>query len=387
MTKRNKISIIIYSNFPIQGGYENLVYDLSKNLSLKVDISVVCIDVTNKKLIPPAVRIFPIFYQINLRYLGFLISMLINTVKSFFYLIKEKPDLINVHPSFPAGLIILLPSKLLNIPVVCTCHGADIQINKEFRYGLRLNKIAGFLLNIILKCTDSTVVVSKSMIKDAVESGSHISKITVIENGIEVKSKQSTENIITKYNINDNDLVILFLGRLHPKKRPKDLVKGFSLIYDKIPNSKLIIAGKGSEETFLKKMVSNLDISDRVSFTGFISPETGKWELIERCDIFVLPSIIEGLPISVLEAMSYGKPIIATNVLPFPNIIKDNETGILVDPKSPEELANAMLKLLSKTDERLCMGKLAKKDFKDRFDISKTSKNYLKLYNKIISMK
>lgn len=277
----------------------------------------------------------------------------------------------------------LLPSKLLKIPIVCTCHGADIQINREYNYGLRLNKISGFLLKQILKNTDSTVVVSKSMIKDAVDSGSEISKINVIENGIEIKSTQSSENIITKYHINENDLIILFLGRLHPKKRPSDLIKAFYLIYDKMPFSKLIIAGKGSEENILKEMVTNLNISDRVIFTGFVSPETGKWELIQRCDIFILPSLIEGLPISILEAMSYGKPIIATNVLPFPDIIKDKETGILVDPKSPEELAKAMLKLLSQRNERLYMGKLAKEDFKNRFDIKTTSNNYLNLFNKI----
>jgi glycosyltransferase involved in cell wall biosynthesis len=222
------------------------------------------------------------------------------------------------------------------------------------------------------------------MIKAAVDSGSEIPKIYTIENGINLQETGKTEvDILKKYKIEKNEFIILFLGRLIPVKRPEDLIKAFSLIYNKIPKSRLIIAGSGNEESKLRKLISDLNISNRVILTGFVSPKTGKWDLLERCDISVSPSLVEGLPIATLEAFSYGKPVIATNIKAFTEIIKNMETGILVKPKSPEELSKAILELAKNKEKRLIIGKRAKKEFNVRFNIQKTAEEYLKLYEKV----
>ena len=387
MEKKIKLSLITYTNFPVYGGFENLVYNLAENLSSKVNVQLVCIKITAQRPIPNSIEVFPILsYIYKIKYFGFVFSNIINMIKYYNYLKKERPDIINAHPTFPIGLFAMIPAKILNIPLICTSHGGEILLNEEFGYGLRLNKFAAFLLKIILKNVDIHILVSKSMIKDAVDSGSEISKTYILENGINMQELGKTEiDILEKYKIKDNEFIILFLGRLIPTKRPEDLINAFSLIYKKIPNSKLIIAGSGDEESKLRKLISNLHIANRVIFTGFVSPKTGKWELLKRCDIFVLPSLLEGLPIAILEAMSYGKPIIATNVLPFQEIIKNIVTGILVEPKSPEELSKAILELARNKEKMLIIGQNAKKEFNLRFDIQRTGEEYLNLYKKVLN--
>ena len=380
-----KISLIIYSKFPVNGGYENLVYDLAEELSSKAKVQLVCTEITSEKPLPNLIEVFPILnIKFTIRYIGFFFSNLINMINYFNYLRKESPDVINAHPSFPAGFIALVPAKILKIPIICTSHGGDIQLNEEIGYGVRFNKFAAFLLKITLKGADIHTVVSKSMIKAAVDSGSEISKIYTIENGINFQETGKAEvDILKKYKIEKNEFIILFLGRLHPVKRPDDLIKAFALIYNKIPHSKLIIAGRGDEESKLKKLISDLNLKEKVLLTGFISPKTGKWELLKRCDIFVLPSIVEAFGISVIEAMACGKPVIATNIGAFPEIIKNMETGILVKPKSPEELSKAILELAENNEKRLIIGKHAKKEFNLRFNIKKTAEEYLKLFEKV----
>ena len=124
----------------------------------------------------------------------------------------------------------------------------------------------------------------------------------------------------------------------------EDVVKAFPKVVQKVPNAKLIVAGKGVEREKLEKLAINLKLEGKVIFTGFVS-EDEKWDLLKRCDVFVLPSIVEAFGIAVIEAMACGKPVIATRIGPFPEIIRDGETGILVPLHSLVRLADAIIDL------------------------------------------
>ena len=145
----------------------------------------------------------------------------------------------------------------------------------------------------------------------------------------------------------------------------------------------MIVAGKGVEREKLEKLAVNLKLEGKVIFTGFVS-EDEKWGLLKRCDVFVLPSLIEGHPITLIEAMACGKPVIATNIGPFPEIIKDGETGILIPVHSPIHLANAIIDLAKDGKKRLNMGEKARKEVENRFDIKKIASDYLKVYEAVI---
>ena len=383
-----KLCIVTPTKFPLIGGYENLVYFLSQTLSGKIEVYVVCSELNTLISIPENVITHVLSPVIKIKYIGFMVNSVINQIRFYILARKKRFDVIHAHPSFPSGFTALLAKLLLGIPVICTSHGDDVQIDWEIGYGARRNRIVSWLTKLTLKNVDLHTVVSRCMIGDAIEAGSNPSKIRVVYNGINLDSIPRSYNSqsLKKHGIEAEDFIILFLGRLHPKKCPEDLVKAFPKVVEKVPNAKLVFAGKGKEEMKLEKMVSDLNLKDKVIFAGFVS-EDEKWDLLKRCDAFILPSVVEGHPITVIEAMACSKPVIVTNIGPFPEIIRDGETGLLVPLHSPDALANAIVELALDEEKRIKMGKMARRDVEERFDINKIADEYLSIYEELINKK
>lgn len=383
INKKKRVCIIIPNAFPSKGGFENLVYDLVLALSKKdCDIGVVCTELGEEGInTPKNIKFYPV-----LRNTGHFKIDVIRGFISFFNLLRiEKFDIIHAHTIWTAGTISLI-GKLFRIPQIMTSHGADIQKDKEIGYGARLNKIASIIIWFTLKIADSVTVLNKTMIKDAIDAGSNLSKIKLVYNGINLEKITflGGTDILQQYKITKGDFIVFYLGRLHPKKCPDDLVKAFPKVVKKVPNARLIFAGKGEEESKLKGLVSDLNLDDKVIFAGFIS-EDEKWDLLKNCDVFVLPSVVEAFGITIIEAMACEKPVIATDVGPFPEIIMDGETGLLVPVHSPDELADAIIELALDDDKRKGMGKMARKEVEERFDINKIANDYLKIYEELIN--
>jgi glycosyltransferase involved in cell wall biosynthesis len=376
-----KIFMICPFPFPSIGGAEGLAYELAKSLAEKNEVFIASLSSGYRSLSENK----------NLHVISNLKKGKIGFIKNFFIilklLMKERPNVIHAHFVFPAAAW-GITGKLFKVPVIVTSHGADIQKNKEIGYGARLNKVVALITWLTLKLIDVHVVVGKSMIKDAIEAGSDPSRVRIVYNGIDLKkiSLSKGTNIFRRYGLIKNDFLVLYLGRLHPKKRPDLLVRAYSKVLKRIPNAKLILCGKGEERRKLEKLASDLSISNAIIFTGFVS-EDEKWDLLKNCDVFVLPSIIEGHPITVMEAMVCGKPVIATNVGPFPEIIRDGETGVLVPVDSAEYLVKAIIDLALNIERRKEMGRKARKDVEKRFDIKKIAEDYLRIYKFIISKK
>lgn len=382
-----KICIVYPVPFPTVGGFENLVYELVAALSKKVIVTVICPGLRSQKDIPEDVNVYPILKTFKTRYIGFLLSSFLNFIAVYNFLRREKPDVIHAHPVFPSGFL-ALPAKILDIPIICTSHGGDIQVNRDIGYGARRNKIIAKLIKLTLRCSSLHTVLNKTMIKDAIEAGSHLSKIRVVYNGIDLDKIPSLvgSEILQRYKITKDNFIVLYLGRFHPKKCPDDLVKAFPKVIEKVPNAKLIFTGMGEEEAKLKRFVSDLNLEEEVVFTG---PAWGndKWSLLKNCDVFVLPSVVEGHPIAVIDAMACEKPVIATNLGPFPEIIKDGETGLLVPLHAPDDLADAIIELALDEVKRKEMGKMARKDVEERFDINKIADVYLRIYEELVGTK
>ena len=365
----------------MEGGYENLVYLLAQSLSKKTEVHVVCSELDTEKSIPKNIKIHPLGRLTKVKYFGYIFNLMVNPIKFYRVSRREKFDVINAHPSFPSGFT-ALPAKLLGIPIICTSHKGDININ----FGRR-NKFISFLTKLTLKLSDLTTVISKSMIQEAIDAGSDSSKIRVVYNGIDLKiPKNADTSIYRKYKIENNDFIILFLGRLHPQKYPEDLIKAFPKIVEKVPNARLIFAGNGEKEPKLKRMAKDLNLSNNVIFAGLVLGDE-KWGLLNNCDVFVLPSAIEGHPIAVIEAMACSKPVIATNLGPFPEIIREGETGLLVPLHAPDKLADAIIELALDEDKRKEMGMNARRYAEERFDINKIADDYLEIYEELVDRK
>jgi glycosyltransferase involved in cell wall biosynthesis len=372
-----KICVVYASPFPTIGGAETLVYELSKSLSEKNHVLVACqpFDSNSEQLT---------FGNKNLRRFPILRKGTIGFVTNFFaifqLLLKERVDFVHAHYVFPAATWGVV-GKLFGASITVTSHGQDIQTDKAIGYGWRLNKFIALITWLTLKLVDVHVVLSKSMVKDAIASGSNPSKIRVVYNGIDLKKIRSVKstNIFQQFGLKKEDLILLYLGRLHPKKCPDDLIKALPKVAQVVPNVRLVFAGAGGERDKLEKLASSLNIGDKVIFTGFVS-EDEKWDLLKNCDVFVLPSIVEGHPITLIEAMACGKPVMTTDSGPFPEIVKNGETGILVPLHSPDCLAEGIINLAMDDEKRRAMGIKARKDVEERFDINRVACAYSKIF-------
>jgi glycogen synthase len=376
-----KVCLIIPETFPSIGGFENLVNDLSIELSGKIEVHIVCNNynkvgdfLSSKGII---IHEFPRY--IKIKYFGAIIDSFINNIKLLYLVRKERICVINAHPIFPGGLYAIL-SHICGTPLICTSHGGDIQINNEINYGSRRDFFVNFLTKFILKMTDYHTVVSKSMVSDAVKAGSDPLKVRVIYNGLNLRNiPKQLIFLSSNYHLSKKDFFILYIGRLHAKKCPDDLIKAMQIVISEIPTAKLVIAGKGDEEQKLKELVSQLNLSDNVFFAGFVSDEE-KWQLMINCDVFVLPSEIEAFGITVIEAMACSKPVIVTDIGPFTEIVKHKETGLVVPLHSPKAIADGIIELYQNIDLRKKIADSARRDIENRFDIVKISEDYLNLY-------
>ncbi len=163
---------------------------------------------------------------------------------------------------------------------------------------------------------------------------------------------------------------LLCVARLSPEKGLTFLVHALKLLRSKGYDLELRLAGDGPAKGYLTKLVDELGLSNQVNFLGYLTEDQVIQEL-QRCDLFVLPSFVEGLPVSAMEAMAVGLPVIATNIGGTSELIEDGKTGVLVRPSDPQILADAVIKMAQDYPFRLRAAELGRQKVLDEFDIRK----------------
>ncbi len=171
--------------------------------------------------------------------------------------------------------------------------------------------------------------------------------IAIVPNGIDLKDYISELPVQI---VEGAEKRILFVGRLHPVKGVQYLLGAMSIVHQELPEAKLILVGDGEERELLESLTDSLGIRECVEFAGRV-PHERVQDYMNLAEVFVLPSLSEGFPVTILEAMACGLPIVATRVGGVPDIIEDGANGYLINTKNPEQIAEALLKLLQ--DEQL----------------------------------
>jgi colanic acid/amylovoran biosynthesis glycosyltransferase len=167
---------------------------------------------------------------------------------------------------------------------------------------------------------------------------------------------------------------IFCAARLSPEKGHAFLIRAMKLLVDQGHDLELRLAGDGPRKEQLTNLADDLGISDRVSFLGFLTEDEVIREL-QDSDLFVLPSFVEGLPVSAMEAMAVGVPVIATNIAGTSELIEDGRTGLLVRPSDSEALADAVVRMINNYDFRLRAAELGRKKVTAEFDLEKECAN------------
>ncbi len=204
----------------------------------------------------------------------------------------------------------------------------------------------------------------------------------VIYNG--VPTGDFTPATILKPELSRNPKILVNIARLVPQKNQLLLIEAFSLVIKEYPNAILWLVGEGSLRPLLEERVKQLGLQEKVFFLGI---RTDIPKILAEAGLFVLSSDWEGLPLTVLEAMASGKPVVATKAGGIPEAVENRVTGILVPPKDAKALAQAILELLTDSDLCLRLGEAGQKRVRNCFDIKKTVKEYESLYLKLLSAK
>jgi len=293
-----------------------------------------------------------------------------------------------------------LTRRLVRIPRIVTIHHLAktvFQVTKnspskipdglegETSLVSRIEKAFIDLDKVEINRADKVVTVS-NFVKKSIVSMYRVpeSKIETIYNGVSWEEyshyHREKEKIREAYSLGYEPL-ILYVGRLERRKNLGSLIEAFKLVTKKI-KCKLIIAGSG-DQSFLKAIIPH-NIIKRIIFTGFVEDKVLK-QLYNACDVFVLPSHMEGFGLTLLEAMAAAKPVVASNVGGIPELVKNGVNGILVDNNSSKGLADAVTFLLENPELARNMGLRNRKYVAQNFSWEKTAMMTSTLYNEILS--
>jgi glycosyltransferase involved in cell wall biosynthesis len=172
--------------------------------------------------------------------------------------------------------------------------------------------------------------------------------------------------------------LLVAVGNLYPVKDHATLLRALS----RLPAARIAIAGRGQEEERLRQLAAELGLADRVQLLGLRDDvET----VLAAADVFVQPSLSEGLPLAVLEAMASALPIVATRVGGIPEAIVDGETGLLVPPGDPAALAAALARVLDRPDQAASLGSAARRRAVAAFSVDRMTDHYERLYQRLAS--
>ncbi|WP_223910401.1 glycosyltransferase [Geobacter sp. AOG1] len=287
----------------------------------------------------------------------------VSLFKSYFTIFKsDRGDLLHVNlpaPNYCRSAIIAASMCRIR-GVVTTSHLPNLTFPRS-----KLGMLAGrsiwdwIVWRMVFDIIDTSIVVSEAS-ADSLKANYPTSpdRVRCIHNGVDQTrfagvERIDVENVKQEFGISANDLVVASVGRLHPQKGYTYLLNAMLKLNRNIPNVKLILVGDGPLRADLGRLAVDLGLKDKVIFAG---KRDDIPQLLAASDIYVNSSLFEGLPFSILEAMSAGVPVVATAVDGNKEIIYDPGSGILVPAEDAEGLANAISILANDSNRRRTLG-------------------------------
>jgi glycosyltransferase involved in cell wall biosynthesis len=267
-----------------------------------------------------------------------------------------RPDLFHIHlsyfTSFYRKMAYFEQAKATGAAVIVHIHAPDLD---EFNDARRVH---GAAMRHVFSRADRTVVLSKDMAKT-------VRRITGDDAAIEILYNPVALDGPAPIRPPTDHPTALFLGEIGQRKGTWDLVEAIPAVLEQVPHARFRIGGNGDVDR-LNARVAELGLQHAVTVLGWVTGADKQRELIDA-DLLVLPSYQEGLPMSILEAMGVGLPVVSTPIAGIPEAVIDGRTGLLVPPGNTQELAAALSRLLSTPDLRADMGAAARARAQDVF--------------------
>ncbi len=301
---------------------------------------------------------------------------------------EEKPDVIHswlYDANISARLANLLNEK---IPLVTSLQSPDYAPEARLAGNWNPHKVRGLRMidKFTARLTKPYFVPCSESVKNSyqIHYGIDEDKTQVIYNSVDPDSLTASEDDLKKLRcelaLSADAFIYLNVARLDKPKNHKILLEAFQKVLLEIPNACLLIAGAGNLDGELKKQAEDFQINEKVLFLG---RRNDIGALLEIADVFVFPSLLEGFGLALVEAMFKSLACIASKIEVFKEVITDGETGLLVNPTSPNELKDAMIKLYKNADLRKSLGENAFRQAEAKFNAAATAKQWEKFYQKI----
>ena len=388
-----KIALVCPASFPATqfGGIVFLATDLAREISeMGHDVTIYTTDLDfsngankfNKQL--PKIEKFGKF-TINRTHVWFSLKLFfVNTTMSK-EIEKDKPDIIHtIGLRSYQSIIAWRVSKKLEIPLVVSDQGG-LTTHPFLNESSVLLKILYKIQKIVIKKIinhAAAISAANEYERDIFLEFKKNSKIEIIRNGINLKTLVSKENFRNKYRINNK--FILFVGRFSISKGIKTLIQAFDLVQNKFPGISLIIMGADfGYEKDMEKLIHTLNLSKKIIIIKN-PPREDVISAYGESEFLVLPSQWELSPLVPLESFAFKKPVISTKSHGIPFTVKDNENGILVEPEKPEQLSEAITKLLFDDELKEKLGLSGYNFVHEKCNSVSMAKHSLKLYNELL---
>jgi glycosyltransferase involved in cell wall biosynthesis len=303
----------------------------------------------------------------------------IMNLKQVYKLVRENQfDLIHTH-GYRADVLGFMAARPLRVPLVATCHGFIPNDKKLMLY----NSLDRF----VLKHFDRVIAVSNGIRDSLLAAGVRRDNISVIPNAVGLNHdpngieelRRSKRSLM---DWNDKHFVMGYVGRLSEEK-------GLGFLIDTVPDLiksgipvKLVLIGEGPRRKELELMSKNNGTDTTIMFLGFQN-DISSW--LPAFDVFVLPSLMEGTPMAMLEAMLCGLPVVASGVGGIPDVVKSGENGILVRPGRPQDIAKAISLLYRDKGLRHKMGIEARQTVQARYNLGEWIKKMEAEYRRVVA--
>lgn len=304
-------------------------------------------------------------------------------IKLFLILMKEKPLIVHTHSS-KGGIIGRWAAFFANVPVIIhTYHGFgfnDFQKSAVKLLFIMLERLTARISMKLIAVTDEDIKkglkhhIGNKQQYELIRSGIEISKYKNLKINVENKKKE--------LGITPNEKVITTIAPLKPQKNLPDFIRVAKEVLACEPLCKFLIIGDGGQRKLLEDLTYEFNIQDKVKFLGWRRDIP---EILAISDIFVLTSLWEGLPRSIIEAMCCAVPVVANGVDGVREIIKDNETGFLVEPFKTDKMSEKIIQLFGDTTLARKIGQNGRNSINEQFDIDFMIKQQEELYLKIKS--
>lgn len=305
--------------------------------------------------------------RINLKRI---ISLLILFFYLFFYLKRIKPDIIHSH-SPDLGFVLSIYCRLFRIPIINTYHG--ISFNDK-GYFLIKRKLEEFLI----KCSsfDKIIIKDKSSIDDFKKL--KIRNVYYLSNAVDLDLFRKR-----RYKVSKKVVTFLFVGRIEKEKGLDYLIYAVNRLKEKEECFEVLLIGKGLDQKYFQKLVISMKLNNYIKFLG----EKNRDEVIDcyfKSDVFISPSLHESFPVTVFEAWAARLPVIISDVGGVSTICKDGENAIIIAPRNPKNIVEAMITMIKYPELRKMLGENGRKLVEKNYNLDKITKEMESIYEGII---